>query len=152
MYNAICLIGDTVASGSFNLGLSTCEVWSISEKKRICSVKHDDIIFHVQLVSDPKLGFDLITCSEDTTVKLWREGQLVKTLEHSNYCYHSDLGKQNRLLAIATRHGVTLWRVDDYSKMKEVKIGETTDVRFNTSSTKLVAMARYGSVYEISLQ
>ena len=138
-----------MASGSSD---KTCEVWSISKKKKLYSVKHNDYIWHVQLVSDQKLGFDLITASDDKTVKLWRNGQAVKTLKHSNWCNHCELDKQNRLLAVATDVGVTLWRTDDYSKIDEVKIGRIFDVRFNANSTKLIAAHNDGPVHEIALE
>ena len=104
---SISINGDTVASGSSD---ETCQVWSISENKKLYSVEHKsagwpcNTIHHVHLLSDQKLGFDLMTCSHQT-VRFWRQGQIVKILQHSNICYHFDLDKNNRLLAVATEIG-----------------------------------------------
>ena len=131
-------------------------MWSITRKQKLYSVEHDDQIRHVHLLSDKTLDFDLITCGEDRKVKLWRQGQLVKTLDHSNKCWRFDLDNGNRLLAVATGNdsegGVTLWRLSDYEKIGEEKIGDTRDVRFNDSATKVLATTYYGPVYQILLE
>ena len=71
---------------------------------------------------------------------------------HSNNCYNFDLDKENRLLAVATSGGVTLWRLDRYEKIAEEKIGKTVDVKFNKTATKIIAATFEGAVYAISLE
>ena len=147
--NSLSIDKDTIASGSKD---KTCEVWSISKRQKLYSIQHEDYINHVRLLSDQKLGFDLITSGDDDMVKFWLQGRIVKSLEHSNTCYRFDLDKQNRLLAVATYTGVTVWRLDDYAKIGEEEIGDTQDVRFNASATKLIAALTSGAVHEISLE
>ena len=130
----------------------TCQVWSISKKQKLYSVEHGYEIYHVHLLSDQNLDFDLITASLDKTVKLWRQGKVVKTLKHFEICRSFDLDKENRLLAVATRDGVTLWRLDRHEKIAEEKIGSTVDIRFNENATKIIAATYYGPVYQMSLE
>ena len=150
---SISINGDTVASGSFD---ETCQVWSVSKNKKLYSVKHNSWINHVHLLPDQKLKFDLITCSDDKTVKLWRRGRIVKSLQQSDWCYHFDLDKDHRLLAVATgfdvNGSVSVYRLDTFAKIYEKAIGSTSNVRFNKNATKLIAASFNGSVYEISLQ
>ena len=85
-------------------------------------------------------------------MKLWRQGQIVKSLQQSNACYHFDVDKDHRLLAVATDDGVSLWRLDTFDKIDEQKIGTTRNVRFNKTATKLISVNSDGSVFELSLQ
>ena len=142
-------------------------MWSISSKKKLYEVAHNDVN-HVRLFSDSTLGFDLITCGFDKTVKFWRSGELVRCLEHSGGCYHFDLDETNRLLAVACGefdrrvfsvsgkdHGtgsVVVWRLDNFTKIGEEKIGWTTLVRFNAHSTTIIAVKRFSEVYKINLE
>ena len=152
---SISINGDTVASGSSD---ETCQVWSISENKKLYSVEHKsagwpcNTVYHVHLLADQKLGFDLITASGDKTIKFWRQGQVIKSLEYSTWCSHFDLDKYHRILAVATGDGVSLWQLETFSKIDENKIGKITNVRFNANATKLIAATLEGSVFEISLQ
>ena len=116
------------------------------------SVEHHFSIYHVHLLSDQSLDFDLITSSWDSSVELWQKGQIVESLEHSNWCRCFDLDKEKRLLAVVTDDGLTLWRLGRYEKIGEARIGQITDVRFNKNATKLIASIASGAVYEISLQ
>ena len=127
-------------------------MWSITKNQELYEVSHNDWVRHVRLFPDSKLGFDLITCSDDKTVKFWRRGKIFKTLEHSNYCWRFDLDKTNRLLAVGTKDGVTVWQMNNFSKVGEENIGDTRDVRFNKDSTKVLAVKESGEVYKISLQ
>ena len=149
---SISINGDTVASGSWD---ETCQVWSISKQQQLHSLEHGSTVEHVRLFSDQKLGFDLITSSWDKTVKFWRQGQIVKSLQHSRYCYRFDIDKDNRLLAVATgkdkNGGVSLYRLDTFAKIDEKEIGCTEIVRFNSSATKLIAV-KHKAVFELSLQ
>ena len=133
-------------------------------------VAHDEVN-HIRLFSDSTLGFDRITCGFDKTVKFWRSGELVRCLEHSGGCYHFDLDETNRLLAVACGefdsslfsvfgkdHGtekvtgsVTVWRLDNFTKIGDEKIGWTTLVRFNADTTTIIAVKRFSEVYKINL-
>ena len=113
-------------------------------------VSHNDNVRQVRLFSGS--NFDLITCSDDQTVKLWQRGETIKTLEHSEWCWRFDLDETNGLLAVATNYGVTVWQMDDFSKVVEVKIDDTRDVRFNKDATKILAVESSGEVHEISLR
>ena len=152
---SISIVGDTIASGGSD---KKCVVRSISRKQVLYSTSHQDWVNCVQLLPDSSLGFNLITC-DDETVKLWRNGELVKSLEHSDECIRFDLDKTNRFLAVATGDvddeslgGVTVWRIENFSKIGEQKIGFTEDVRFNADSTKVLAAKYNGQVYEIALE
>ena len=146
---SISMTKNTVTSSGFD---KKCQVWSISKKQKLYSIKHKESIHQVHLLSDQNLDFDLITASWDKKVKLWRQGKVFKTLKHSEGCRSFDLDKENRLLAVATKDGVTLWRLDRYEKIAEEKIGETKDVKFNKTATKIIAASHDGAVYSISLQ
>ena len=147
--NSISINGDTIASGG---GDEKCDVRSIPQKQLLYSTSHILPVECVQLLPDSSLGFNLITSSDDRTVKLWRNGELVESLKHSSWCERFDLDRTNRLLTVATEHGVTVWRIDNFSKIGEQKIGWTMDVRFNAASTKVIAVKESGKVYEIALK
>ena len=150
----VSISGDTVASGSLD---STCQVWSISTKEKLYSIKHSRAITQVRLLLDQNLDFDLITCSDDKTVKLWYQGKIFKILEHSVPCYSFDLDEERRMIAVATygltRPGcVALWRLDRYEKILEEKIDNVAVVRFNKNATKIIAASRFGHIYGILLE
>ena len=147
--NSISINGDTIASGG---GDEKCDVRSIPQKQLLYSTSHILPVECVQLLPDSSLGFNLITSSLGGPVKLWRNGELVKSLQHSGTCWRFDLDKTNRLLAVANIVGVTVWRIDNFEKIGEEEIGVTMDVRFNAASTKIIAVTMYGKVYEIALE
>ena len=135
-----------------------CYVWSISKKQKLYEVGHNERVTHVRLFSDSTLGFDLISSSFDKTIKFWRSGEIVKSLEHSGTCNHFDLDDTNRLLAVACEKsdsfngGVSLWRLDNFQKITDQVFGSTREVRFNADSTKIIAAKNSGEVYEINLE
>ena len=88
----------------------------------------------------------------DDRVTFWRQGQIVKSLKHSDACYNIDMDKDRRLLAVATKDGVSLWKLDTFTKIDEQKIGIISNVRFNANATKLIASQFEGPVFEISLR
>ena len=147
--NSISINGDTIASGGEE---KKCDVRSIPQKQLLYSTSHSEYVECVQLLPDSSLGFNLITSSWDKTIKLWRNAELVESLQHSDDCIRFDLDKTNRLLAVATLNGVTVWRTDNFKKIGEERIGWTMNVRFNAGSTKVIAVTLKGRVYEIDLE
>ena len=146
---SIDIIGDKIASG----GRLACEVWSITNGRKLYTANHEHLVNHVKLMPDLTLGFDLITASADKTVKLWRKGFQFKTLGHNHSCWHFDLSQDHCLLAVATgmdkNGGVSFWRVDNFSKAAEENIGHTKAVRLNVDSTTIIAVKASGDVFEI---
>ena len=71
-------------------------------------------------------------------------------------CDRFDLDKTNSLLAVATGDlsggGVTVWRIDTFYKIGEIKIGSTFDVRFNATPTKAIAVKKNGEIHELALE
>ena len=69
-----------------------------------------------------------------------------------------NLSEEKQLLVVATGEpfglngNVTVWRLDNFTKIREEEIGSTLDVRFNADGTKVIAVTNVGSVFEISLQ
>ena len=163
---SISINGDIIASSNIK---EKCHVWSITKRKKLYSVNHKDSVNHVRLFPDSTLGFDLITASDDQTLSFWRGGVHIKSLEHSGPCNHFDLDDTNRLLAVACERSlttektnffgktekltsVTVWRLDNFTQVDQVKFGCTAEVRFNADSTKIIAVKKSGEVIVINLE
>ena len=105
----------------------------------------------LQLLSDAKLEFNRITC-DSYTVKLWLHDEIFRRLIHSDECKFFDLNDKNTLLTVATKVGVTVWNLRNYTQVFDKNIGSTEDVRFNADSTKIIASTTEGKVYELRLE
>ena len=97
-------------------------------------------------------NYDLISSSKDKSVKFWKEGQLVQTSQYSNYCYRLNFDSERRLLTVGYGSGITVWSTTDWDNLADLKIGEIVDVRFNSTSTKILAAHYGGKISIIDLQ
>ena len=135
--NSITINEHNIASAS---GDCSCQVWNIRQKKHLYTVKHDHHVEQVKLFPAGSI-FDMISCSWDESVKVWKQEKLVQTLQHSDRCRRFDLNSEGTLLAVGygsgSNGGVTIWSTTEWKKLADLILGWTVDVRFN--SNKILA-------------
>ena len=145
---SINITKDFIASGSSD---KSCQVWNLRQKKLLYTVKHDAWVRHVKLFPSGS-NYDLISSSSDKIVKFWKQGQLVRTLEHSDDCYNFSFDSEQRMLAVANWEGIAVWSTSDWKKLADLKIGWIVDVHFNSTSTKILAAGSSGEISIIDLE
>ena len=120
----------------------------MSEVKQVAQMKHDDEVNCVVLHNDT-----VITASNDKTVRVWetRTGKLMHTLTHSTECRNFDISQDKTILAVAQDEcGVQFWCMKNWTKLGEVKLGNTMDVRF-ANEHEVIAGNFNGEVNMISM-
>ena len=120
----------------------------MSEVKQVAQIKHDDKVRCVVLHNEMA-----ITASNDKTVRVWetRTGKLMHTLTHSDWCNNVDISRDKTILAVAQdEYGVQFWCMKNWTKLGEVKSGDTTDVRY-LNDRELIAGNYTGEVNMITM-
>ena len=121
----------------------------MSEVKQVAQMKHDDKVWCAVLHNDM-----VITASDDKTVRVWetRTGKLMHKLTLSTECRNVDISRDKTILAVAYAEdgGVQFWCMKNWTKLGEVKLGKTQDVRF-LNEKELIAGNHNGEVYMISM-
>ena len=82
----------------------------------------------------------------------FRSGKEITKFEHEDWPFNLSFSPEHNIIATCNAGGVTLWSRIDHSKIKEFKIGMTTDVKFNSSKTQLAIGTYTGSVMVLDLR
>ena len=95
-------------------------------------------------------SYDLIS-SGDKTLEVWKEGKLVKSLQHSNDCWRFHLNSDKSLLAVGYDSGVTVWSTAAWTRLADLEIGDIMDVKFNSASNVILAAQWNGKLHIVNL-
>ena len=136
-----------MASGSADKSL---QVWNMETNSKVWQFEHEDEVKCVQLHDRW-----LISSGDDKLTRIWNldTGKEKHRLVHEHPCYNFDLSPNNTILAVGCDSGVVLWDFETATKIKELKLGEssTNDLRFNPTGDRLVVGLQDGQVFKIDL-
>ena len=138
-----------IASGSLD---RSCQVWNIQHKERLYVIRQDQSVDQIELFPTES-SFDLI-CSGDKKLKIWKEGKLVQSLEHSNYSRRFQLNSDNSMLAVGYgddsvnpfEGGVKVWSTADWTELEDFEFGSIHGVSFTSDSNRILAASKSGSL------
>ena len=126
------------------------QVWNVETKQKLYDVKHNHSVSSVFFKNSM-----LISASLDQTCKISNkdDGRLLKTLEHDGKCNNIDI--KGNMMAVAhgnngERGGVSVWNIENFSKIEEYQFKQITDVRFQSDS-RIIFASNDGWIYKIEL-
>ena len=125
-------------------------VWNVESKQKLYHVKHNHSVSSVFFENSM-----LISASLDQTCKISKKdnGRLLQTLEHDGKCNSIDIN--GNMMAVAHGNndecgGVSVWNIEDFSKIEEYQFKQITDVRFQSDS-RIIFASNDGWIYKIEL-
>ena len=125
-------------------------VWNVESKQKLYDVRHKHSVSSVVFKNSM-----LISASLDQTCKISKKdnGRLLQTLEHDGKCNNIDIN--GNMMAVAHGNndecgGVSVWNIEDFSKIEEYQFKQITDVRFQSDS-RIIFASNDGWIYKIEL-